>query len=255
MFNKDYYSDLIIGEPINYKGLIIYPPKFKEIISIGVNEYNQIMKIYELTKECLDIPKEEINSINLFEDVFMASQEILKFLYFSLTILTKPKNIVFNEKSIILSFEVNSTEDDDVFNLLKKPQKAVFEINKDNFDDISDIILKINSSKKIEIERPPKNMSKRQLDVWNKLQEGRRQSAKKDQVFIYDIINICEFGGKYHIPINEISEWSLWKIMNCYKSIMNIKNYDDSLKLCLVSGDGKSISGNNHWHTKLMIRD
>ena len=55
--------------------------------------------------------------------------------------------------------------------------------------------------------------------------------------------------------LEEIEKWTLWKITNCYKARVNIKTYDDSLKICLVSGDGKSISDKNHWHSRLMVRD
>ena len=55
--------------------------------------------------------------------------------------------------------------------------------------------------------------------------------------------------------MEEIEKWTLWKITNCYKARVNMKTYDDSLKICLVSGDGKSISDKNHWHYKLMVRD
>ena len=98
-------------------------------------------------------------------------------------------------------------------------------------------------------------MSDRQRDVWEKLQAGRKKENEKNAVHIYDILNICEFGGNYHIPIEEIEKWTLWKITNCYKARVNMKTYDDSLKICLVSGDGKSIADKNHWHSRLMVRD
>ena len=133
--------------------------------------------------------------------------------------------------------------------------KEPFVIDKNNFDDICEVIMKINAKSKIEIEKPPKNMSARQRDIWEKLQKGRAKSKSENEVHIYDILNIIEYGGKYHLPIEEIEKWTLWKIMNCYKAIVNVKTYDDSLKICLVSGDGKSISDKNHWHSKLMVRE
>ena len=130
-----------------------------------------------------------------------------------------------------------------------------FIVNSSNFDDISNIILKINANKKTVIKKPPENMSERQRDVWNKLQEGRNRDAEKNEIHIYDILNVCEFGGDYHIPIENICNWSLWRIMNCYKSRINWKSYDDNLQIALVSGDSKNISGENHWHYQLMIRE
>ena len=139
--------------------------------------------------------------------------------------------------------------------LVKFNEKEPFVINNGNFEDICQIIMKMNGKDKIKVEKPPKNMSERQRDVWEKLQAGRKRENEKNTVHIYDMLNICEFGGNYHIPIEEIENWTLWKIMNCYKARVNMKTYDDSLHICLVSGDGKSISDKNHWHYKLMVRD
>lgn len=241
MFDNKYYLDLITKSPLNYNGLFIYPPTLKEIRNTGIETYNNIMFPYTLTVECFD---EYLNSeCNLFENIILGNKDILRNVVYSLYILTKADTIKANNNSLLLEFKKENDIDQS------------FVINATNFDDICDIILKINSNKKIEIEKPPSNMSERQKDVWNKLQEGRKKEALKNEVHLYDILNVCEFGGNYHIAIENIETWSLWRIMNCYKSILNIKTYNDTLKICLVSGDGKSISGNNHWHSKLMIRE
>jgi hypothetical protein len=157
----------------------------------------------------------------------------------------------FNKKSKI---ETN-IEYEDITEELETKTERFFIINSSNFDDISNIILKINANKKVEVEKPPANMTDRQKDIWYKLQEGRKEDLKKNEVHIYDILNICEFGGDYHIPIETICSWSLWRIMNCYKARIGWKSYDDNLQIALISGDGKNISGENHWHQQLMIRE
>lgn len=155
----------------------------------------------------------------------------------------------FFNKDIAEDFKSNKP------NEITQPTERKFIIDSSNFDDISNIILKINANKKAVIEKPPANMSERQKDIWNKLQEGRQRDAKKNEVHIYDILNICEFGGTYHLPIETICNWSLWRIMNCYKARIGWKSYDDNLQIALVSGESKSISGENHWHQQLMIRE
>lgn len=155
----------------------------------------------------------------------------------------------FNKKVLEELQYVDETEE-----VLNKTERT-FIINSSNFDDISNIILKINANKKAVVEKPPANMSEKQKDVWEKLQEGRRKDSKKNDIHIYDILNICEFGGEYHLPIETICNWSLWRIMNCYKARIGWKSYDDNLQIALVSGDSKGISGENHWHQQLMIRE
>jgi hypothetical protein len=288
IFNDNYYIDLITQTPLNYNGLIIYQPTFNEIKEIGIDTYNQIMQPYMLTLECFpDVPKDK--NINLFNDILINDEYLLSCIGESLYILAKPKEIIFNKKSKSLQLKffdtVNKKADikdkekssiknrlliifckllSKVFNkkiksvdVIEKEEtiERVFTIDSNNFDDICEIILKINSNKKVEIEKPPENMSERQRDVWEKLQEGRQRSKNKNEVHIYDILNVCEFGGDYHIPMKEIMNWTLWKITDCYKARVGIKNYNDNLQIALVSGDGKLISGENHWHHQLMIRE
>ena len=289
-----YYLDLKTQNPINYNGLIIYQPSFNEIMNYGIDNYNQIMQIYSLTHECFNNVDENTNLFNdlylqnesllygLSESLYMLTKADEINLYQStksleLKFIKTEKNMVVKKKIdkipnikkhsflynwyrefLIKTFKFKSeipTENEEEYEEIITKTERVFNINSTNFDDISDIILKINNNKKVKIEKPPANMSERQKDVWDKLQEGRNRDARKNDIHIYDILNICEFGGNYHIPIETICSWSLWRITNCYKARVGIKSYDDNLQIALVSGDGKSISGENHWHHQLMIRE
>lgn len=297
MGTKKYYTNLITQDPINYEGLIIHQPSFNEIKKYDIDFYNQIMLIYSLTLDCFDeLPDKE--NINIFDDLILNDEYLLRCLSESLYILTKADEIILHtdsknlelkfidvEKKYITKavrkskmdkhryysifdwlyckvlrrfFNKNTSDEsetvDETEEIVNKTERT-FNINSSNFDDISNIILKINASNKVVIEKPPPNMSDRQRDVWEKLQEGRSKDSKKNEIHIYDILNVCEFGGSYHIPIDIICSWSLWRIMNCYKARVNWKNYDDNLQIALVTGDSKSISDKNHWYQQLMIRD
>lgn len=236
----NYYLELVRMKPINCDGLLIYPVSFGEICdTIGLDNFEKCLMPFLMTKECLEGDAEKLNSLNLFEDVILKDKTLSQYVGIILGLFCKAKDVVKIGSEIHIRFE----------------DRELFIIDKNNFDDICEVIMKINAKSKIEIEKPPKNMSARQRDIWEKLQKGRAKSKSENEVHIYDILNIIEYGGKYHLPIEEIEKWTLWKIMNCYKAIVNVKTYDDSLKICLVSGDGKSISDKNHWHSKLMVRE
>lgn len=238
---NDYYLELIRQKPINYNGLLFYPIEFGYICdNIGLDIFDKILLPFLITKDCLDIPGEQLDSIDLFKDVILQDQGMLSSIAIALQLFCKCEDIRKADDAILL--RADETKD-------------YFSITSANFDDICKIIMLINGKDKIKVEKPPKNMSDRQRDIWNKLHEGRQRDAKKNEVHIYDMLNICEFGGNYRIPQEEIEKWTLWKIMNCYKARLNMKTYDDSLKICLVSGDGKTISGDNHWHHKLLVRE
>lgn len=236
----DYNLELIRQKPINYKGLLFYPISFGYICdNIGLDVFDNLLVPFSITKDCLKMSDEELEQIDLFNDIILKDQGMLSSVAIALQLFCKCEDIYKRDNELLLKFN----------------EKEFFAINNGNFEDICQIIMKMNGKDKIKVEKPPKNMSERQRDVWEKLQAGRKRENEKNTVHVYDMLNICEFGGNYHIPIEEIENWTLWKIMNCYKARVNMKTYDDSLHICLVSGDGKSISDKNHWHYKLMVRD
>ena len=236
----DYNLELIRQKPINYKDLLFYPISFGYICdNIGLDVFDSLLVPFLITKDCLKMRDEELEQIDLFNDIILKDQGMLSSVAITLQLFCKCEDIYKRDNELLLKFN----------------EKEPFVINDGNFDDICQIIMKMNGKDKIKVEKPPKNMSERQRDVWEKLQAGRKRENEKNTVHIYDMLNVCEFGGNYHIPIEEIENWTLWKIMNCYKARVNMKTYDDSLHICLVSGDGKSISDKNHWHYKLMVRD
>ncbi len=237
---NDYYIQLIRSKPITVDKLKIYPVSFGDMCdNIGLENIDLILQPFCITKECFNLHDDELQKMNLFEDLILAEKSLCVSMIIGLQLFCKTNKIYLKGKSVFI-------ETPDIF----------FELNKNNFEKISEIIRKITASDKLKPEeKPPKNLTPRQLDIWTKLHEGRKREEKKNVVHIYDILNVCEFGGNYHIPIEEIESWSLWKIMNCYRAIKNLKTYDDNLKICLVTGDGKSISGDNHWHRQLMVSE
>ena len=238
----NYYLDLVRGKPVNYKGLVFHPVSFGYICdNVGLETFDKMLTPFCITKAILNLPEEELNGLNLFEDIILKDEVLLMHTALTLRLFCKCDNIVREGNALHLYDDEH--------------KYIVFTIDKDNFDDISDILLKLSGKKKMKAEKPPKNMSKRQRDIWNKLHSGRTREASKNEIHIFDILNICEFGGNYRIPLEEIESWTLWKIMNCYRARTNMKAYDDNLKICLVTHNDKAISGDRHWQRQLLVRE
>jgi len=235
---NDIYLELVTQYPIKFDNLIIRQPTFREIKDFGINNYYNLLYPFMLHVGVFDIPEEDVEKVNFFSDILMGSQEYMLNIVIALRFFTNASDIGISEdgKSLICVKDETETIIDDT-----------------NFNTFSDIILKMNDKEKIEVEKPPKNMSEKQRDVWQKLHEGREREKQKNVTHLYDVLNICEFGGNYHIPIETMLNWSLWRIMNCYHSIINRSSYNDGVKFCLVGGDVKNINGNNHWTKKLMV--
>ena len=119
-------------------------------------------------------------------------------------------------------------------------------LNKTNFDEFAEIILKICGRERPKVEKKKVFANDVQRDIWAKLQAGRAKNASRNELKLEDVLNICEFGGKHYIPIEEIKKWSLWRITNCYKTIMGISSYEDSFSIYLISGEPDLIQG-KHW--------
>ena len=89
-------------------------------------------------------------------------------------------------------------------------------------------------------------MSEKQKEIWEKLRAGRQRTFEKSQIDLSDLINICQFGGQYFIPMSEILQWSLFNISRCYKAIIGKSNYQDLFDIYIVTGEEKLIK-NQHW--------
>jgi hypothetical protein len=170
--------------------------------------------------------KDLLEDINIF-DILTLDERTLSMLLNSISMFCKTDEIAFDEQKKILYIGDGY-------------------ISKDNFAEFSDIILKINSKQKIIKEKPPENMTEKQEEIWKKLQQGRQRAMAKSQIELADLINVCQFGGEYYIPTNDILQWSLYNITRCYKTILGKTNFRESFEIYCVTGEDKLIN-NKHW--------
>lgn len=237
---------LKVQRPISfYDVCTIYQPSFDEILDYGIDEFEKLLLPYYVTVDNLpeEITDEEKEGLNNF-DLLCSSGEFIVLLGLSLEFFCK-SNFDVDEKGIVF------------ISKLKFPEHGlpfIFKgrLNKDNFDEFADIVLKICGRERQKKDKKPVFENDNQRKSWEKLQEGRKRNAKNNEVNIEDILNYCEFGGNSYIPIEEIKKWSLWRIMNCYKSIVGTSAYKDSFSIYLVSGE-KALIENKHWTDLLKI--
>ena len=239
---NNYFYELEMGYPILYESIYFYPISLDEIYhTFGMDNFNNLIIPFCITP---DYAEQELGiqttNDKLVEDVILNDEFLLKSVCLVISVFCKCENITLSDKTL---------------HLYDKNENIIFNITSQNFNDISDIILKINSKTKIKVEKPPANMSERQRDIWQKLQAGRKRDAKKNELHLYDVINTCEFGGKFYISKDEIKKWTLWQLMQCYQAIINVRDYEDSLAIGIASYDLKAVTNNNHLIKRLMIRE
>ena len=193
----------------------------------GIDEYNMLMLPFLLDIDDFGIEDETlIQNMNIF-DILLLQSDTATMLLNSISFFCKTDKISFDEQKGALYIGDGY-------------------INRDNFAEFADIILKINAKQKIQKEKPPKDMTQKQREIWEKLRIGRQKRLEKSQIDLADLINICQFGGDYYITTTDVLGWTMFNITRCYKSILGKANFQELFDIYCVTGEEKLIK-NQHW--------
>lgn len=227
----DINNELVLQEPIIFQGMTIYQPTIREIFKHGMKEYDKLLLPYAISLDVLEIPEKEKENIKIF-DLIIGNTQMLVSLLMSLIILCKTEDV----KALDDHIEINGNV-----------------LNRDNFDEFSDIVLKIHAKEKPKVDKLPDNPRQREIEL--KLRAARARIKNKNELQLCDVINIVEYGGKYHIPLDYIKNMTLWKLMNAYKAKLGVSRYEDSLSIALVAGDKENKLQDLHWTKQLKISE
>lgn len=226
---------LITQKQIKFNNITIYQTPLDDILEYGVDEYNMLILPFLLDIDDFDIPDNfMIQNVNIF-DILILTEQTLTMLLNSISFFCKTDEIRFDEQKSILYIGDGY-------------------IDRNNFAEFAEIILKINAKQKQEREKPPKDMSEKQKEIWEKLQQGRQRAAVKSQIDLADLINVCQFGGDFYISMEDISKWTMFNIARCYKSVVGKSNYQDVFDIYCVTGEEKLIK-NRHWTDLIRVDD
>lgn len=224
-------NELVLQEPIIFQGITVYQPTIREIHKHGMEEYNALLMPYAISLDVLDIPEEDKNKIKTF-DLIISDTQILVRLLMSLIILCKTEDV----KALDDHIEINGSV-----------------LNRDNFDEFSDIVLKIHAKEKPKIDKLPDNPRQREIEL--KLRENRARARVKNEFQLCDIINNVKYGGNYYISTEEIKNMTLWELMNAYSAKLGVSQYQDTFSIALVAGDKDNLLRDKHWTKQLKISE
>jgi len=228
----DIKLNLILQEPIDFYGIPIQLITFEEIFKYGIDKFNQLLIPFSITIDLLENELSEEDKLKIKNfDLVVSDKSIFQLLIQALQLFCKTDDIQFVEEGIKIKDGI---------------------LNRDNFDEFAIIILQICARERQTKERVPIFKNDLQRDIWTKLQEGRKREAKKNELKLEDVINIVQYGGKSFIPKEEIKKFTLWEMMNAYKTILGISNYQDSFSIYLISGE-KSLVEGKHWTELIKI--
>ena len=226
---QDLKLKLILGLPIEINKIKIHSVKVKDIAEFGYLRYNQALKIisadsFEI-KKILD-SKENISPfefvvINVISDVRIRS--LIEDLF----------TLVFREKT-------KFSEDKLCFNVGK------YELNKDNFDEIVNIICKRNGASKNE-----KDLGKPSNEKARKILERRnlaRSKLKKSGENGFDLADLVSFLSIY-FDTSTLLNLDIYQLTDRFTRIIKKENYDISVD-SLIHGANKSDLDLKHWSEK-----
>lgn len=230
----------------------VYQPLIEDVVDIGEDEFQQVIMPFILTTEAVFNGAEnedELNELYDMFDLFFLKGENGK---------TLLDDAVFDGKSAtdVLADSVKYfTRADDV-RILEMRQKIVvnnnYLIDKEEFTRIRKVIQAVLGRSDIEVEKPPKDMSERQKQIWFKLQKGRRRRAEKEAVYLQDLINYTSFGGTSYISLKEIDKMTYFQLHNAYKSIVGVDAYRTGLQY-KVSQKYEIKDEIKHWSESIKI--
>lgn len=208
--------ELLLSKSIYLNGIgELHIPTINDILKMGgINMYNVLLLPYILSTESLDNnDKKQYKNLDL---VFMKKNGILEYsvegisyldlLLESLKFYFK-KDVVPNTKQKTISIGTTGI------------------IDRNNFDGLSDLMLKINFKQRPKVEKIPEFKNERQRDVYNKIMAGRRRKESKDSLTLADMTNIIVHSGVSYISYKEVCDMTIYQFYNSYYMITNTNNF------------------------------
>ena len=226
---QDLKLKLILGLPIEINKIKIHSVKVKEIAEFGYLKYNQALKIisadsFEI-KRILD-SKENISQFEFIVISVMSSMEICTLIEDLFTLIFKEK-AEFSEKK--LCFNVGS-----------------YELTKDNFNEIVNMICKRNGVTKSE-----KDLGKPSNEKARKILERRnfaRSKLNKSGENGFDLADLVSFLSIY-FDTSVLLNLDIYQLTDRFTRIIKKENYDISVN-SLIHGANKSDLDLKHWSEK-----
>lgn len=211
--------------PLNDK-VSIRQPTVNEIVDMGDDVFSKLTLPFTINLELIFDDNIDTSKLNIFELFFEENKETGGYIL---------DNVLGGNSIELLVDSLSFFTGCDVENIrvLKNRRKIIIDdsymIDKLSFIDVKNIIQAVCVKSDIEIEKPPKKMNKRQRDIWEKLQEGRRRKAMRESVKMEDMANYISFGGKSYIPMENILSMTYYQFFNAYNSVLGKDAYETGM--------------------------
>ena len=224
-------------DPVYVDGVPIHPIPLQKIAAVGYSRFNAELRLLCLTeqdiKELTDADISEIGVYTYLVGNALHDEQVMDVLLYWFSFITQSR-VLFSSKSLCFS-------------------SGAFEINKDNFDEIQEVIRYRNGLHNIEEEAEnPDNEAARRLLQRRKEERMKRRKAKQGDedtaLTLSDLISILASGLKR--TFEEIMRYDLHQFNDQFNRLKILDDYEVSIQ-ALLHGAKKEDVKITHWITKI----
>lgn len=237
---------LLFGQEIDIDIGKIYPLKLKDIIKLGYSKYNVYLSLLLLDKNNLNNTNDiniDLSQYSNFDVVYSICMVDEKFKQSYFTMLE-----LFFKETIYLGGDIFYFGE---FNKGKDNNRI---INKDNFDEIIELLKVVNNISSIEDDLNPADArTKELLEKRKKVREMVAKAKSKDNdgepLTLSDLVSsLCANSNS----INLFNVWDLtiYQFNNQFNRMRMLEDYDINIRSLLAGGDPEKINL-KHWMSKI----
>ena len=237
MCSKDIALRLCSSDPIYVDGVPIYPLALRKIAKIGYERFSEEMKFLCLNESDISLlAKKDISDVGLYVylvGVALKDSDLMNKLVFWLSQITHSQ-ISFSRKKMCFCGDS-------------------FEIKKENFQDIQNVIRLRNGMQDItEEEENPDNDAARRVLLRRKEERLKRKKIKtpdeESALTLDDLVSIFASGMK--MSMDEVMKYDLYQFNNQFNRLKIMDDYEVNV-LALLHGAKKENVNLTHWITKI----
>jgi len=207
MIIKD--EQIFFGENIEIDGVgTLVQPKSKDIAKIGNDNYFNLLMPFFITKDNI---KEQYDIDEIYDFFFLEdNQSLLQHIAACLNLFFQ-QDIEYGVEGSDIHFKVG---EDGI-------------VGRHNFEQLQEVIRKINCIKLPEPEKLPENITPEKLKIHEKMKFHRNRRAKIEEPTFKEIINTVMHKGSSFISYKEVSEFTYYQLINSYQVIVGLSNFDE----------------------------
>ena len=226
---QDLKLKLILGLPIEISKIKIHSVTVKDIAEFGYLKYNQALKI--ISADNFEIKK----ILNTDEDI-----SPFEFLVISVMSSMEIRILIEDLFALIFKEKTEFSEEQLCFNVGKH------ELNKDNFNEIINVICKRNGATKSEkdLGKPSNEKARKILEKRNLARSKLNKSGENG----FDLADLVSFLSIY-FDTSTLLNLDIYQLTDRFTRIIKKENYDISVD-SLIHGANKSDLDLKHWSEK-----